>query len=300
MSNKLSAIIDLGSLKAKLMVFDTSTLDVVFQKSYLTLLGKKILETGTITEEALNNLDEAFSFIKKELFDLNCFNLKFIATESLRIAKNKNDVYSIVDKYFPTHQINIIDQELEGEAFFKAVSLYFPSELISVMDIGGGSVQIFNGIFKDEKYLIKNKYLYKTGTYSLQQKYSPDSSIISKRFGEALNEVKTDFKTLKDKSDILIFGSTLMQDFLEESGVLLYKDKPFLKHPFYTTAKDLNNLLIEIRKFTPNNRKKFFSREEHFAYGADYLLINVIEAAERLGTRYIYPTNLNSSYGFVR
>jgi hypothetical protein len=40
MDNKLKAIIDLGSLKAKLTVFNTKTLDIVLQKSYLTLLGK--------------------------------------------------------------------------------------------------------------------------------------------------------------------------------------------------------------------------------------------------------------------
>lgn len=71
------------------MVFDTSNLDVVFQKSYLTLLGKNILEPELITKEALEKLDEALFFIKEELLDLNCFEVKFIATKSLRIAKKR-------------------------------------------------------------------------------------------------------------------------------------------------------------------------------------------------------------------
>lgn len=125
MNKELFAVIDLGSLKAKLMVFDTSNLDVVFQKSYLTLLGKNILEPELITKEALEKLDEALFFIKEELLDLNCFEVKFIATESLRIAKNKEDVLKIIEKYFPNYKITILDQGLEGEMFFKVVSECF-------------------------------------------------------------------------------------------------------------------------------------------------------------------------------
>lgn len=74
------------------------------------------------------------------------------------------------------------------------------------MDVGRGSVQILNGIFKDNKYLIDNKYLYKTGTYILQQKYSPDSSIISQEFDKALGEIKKDFDSLKINNEILILA----------------------------------------------------------------------------------------------
>jgi len=299
-NKELFAVIDLGSLKAKLMVFDTSNLDVVFQKSYLTLLGKNILEPELITKEALEKLDEALFFIKEELLDLNCFEVKFIATESLRIAKNKEDVLKIIEKYFPNYKITILDQGLEGEMFFKVVSECFENQPIVTMDVGRGSVQILNGIFKDNKYLIDNKYLYKTGTYILQQKYSPDSSIISQEFDKALGEIKKDFDSLKINNEILIFGSTCIQDFLNESGILLYRDRPFKKHLSYTTTKELEVFLNKIREVPPDSRHHFYPSGEHFAYGADYLLANVIEVAERLNAKYIYPTNLNSSYGFIK
>lgn len=300
MNNKLFAVVNLGSLKAKLMVFNTETLDVVFQKSYMTLLGKNMSEGGTFVKEVLGRLDEALLFIKKELNNLNCSNVKFIATESLRIAKSREDVYRIIEKYFPKHKITILDQGIEGEMFFKVVSQCFEGEPIAAMDVGGGSVQILNGIFRSNECLIDSKYLYKTGTYTLQQKYSPDSSIVRQEFDKALDEIKRDFDSLNSRNDVLVFGSTCMQDFLNESGVSLYNDRPIKKHPTYTTIKDLKDLLFEIRKVAPDSRFHFYPSGEHFIYGADYLLINVIEAAERLDAKYIYPSNMNSSYGFIK
>lgn len=299
MENKLFAVIDLGSLKAKLTVFDTQTLDVISQRSYLTLLGKKLTEGGSFVEEALERLDEALFLIKEELEKLNCSDIKFIATESLRIAKNREDVYRIIEKYFPDHNTTILDQEIEGEMFFKVIAQCFEGEPIAAMDVGGGSVQVLNGVFKDNQCLIDNKFLYKTGTYTLQQKYSPDSSIISQDFDKALDLIKKDFNTLNINNDILIFGSTCMQDFLNESGISLYDDKPIKKHPTYTTIKDLKDFLSKVRQVPPDSRHHFYPSGDHFIYGVDYLLINVIEAAERMNAKYIYPSNMNSSYGFI-
>lgn len=302
MNNKLIAVVDLGSLKAKLMVFDTKTLDIVFQKSYLTLLGKSISGEGIVVEEALNRLDEALSHIKNELVSLDCVDVKFIATESLRIAQNTEEVYLVVEKYFHGHNVTILEQGLEGEMFFRVVSRCFADQSIVTMDVGGGSVQILHGTFqnKQNQYSVHNKYLYKTGTYKLQQKYSPDNSVISQEFYKAVNEVKKEFNSLNITNDTLIFGSTCMQDFLKESGVTLYDDRPIKKHSSYTTIKDLKELLAKLRQFSPDNRSHFYPSGEYFIYGADYLLTNVIEVAERLEAKYIYPTNMNSSYGFAQ
>lgn len=301
MKKKIKAIIDLGSLKAKLTVFDITTIDVVSQKSYLTLLGKNLSDRGSIAGEALIRLDESLTLIKDELEKLSCYDIKFIATESLRLAENKESVYEIVQKYFPDQTVTILNQELEGEMFFRVVSSCFAGRPIVAMDVGGGSVQIFHGVFDSNKnsHSIRNKYLYKTGTYRLQQKYSPDNSVISHEFERAIDDIKQEIRSLSVRNDVLIFGSTCMQDFLKESGIKLYTDMAEKKHQFYTTTEDLKFLLSNIRQFAPNNRNHFYPSGEYFVYGADYLLANVVEVAEKLGARYIYPTNMNSSYGFI-
>jgi hypothetical protein len=254
-----------------------------------------------IIEEAFTRLNKALVNIKKELKNLNCNNLQFIATESLRLAKNRNDVLDMVEKYFTNQTVTILDQNLEGETFFNVVSRCFYGQTIVTMDVGGGSVQIIHGSFQNDQnqYLIKNKYLYKTGTYKLQQKYSPDNSIISQEFDKAITDINKEFNSLNITNDILVFGSTCMQDFLEESGVALYNDLPIKKYPQYTTIQDLKSLLVNIRKYPLNKRNHFYPSGEYFNYGADYLLANVIKAAEKLKAKYIYPTNMNSSYGFI-
>lgn len=300
-TNNLKAIIDLGSLKAKLAVFDIKKVELVLLKSYLTLLGKTITEQGLIIEEALNRLETAVSSARDELRALGCVDVSFVATESLRLAKNKEDVYAIVNKFFPAHPITILDQEIEGEMFFKAVSACFSDQIITAMDVGGGSVQLLHGGYNrnEGKHFIHKKYLYKTGTYKLQQKYSPDNAVISLEFGKAVDELKEKYQSLDLSNDILVFGSTCMLDFLKESGIKLYNDQPMAQHPFYTTVSHLKDLLVEIRKYPPDSRSHFYPSGDYFIYGADYLLINVIEAAEKLGAKYIYPTNINSAYGFI-
>ncbi len=301
MANKLKAIIDLGSLKAKLTVFDSQTLDLFFQQSYLTLLGKSMSEECLIVEEDLNRLDHSLASIKGELGAIDCINIQFIATESLRLAKNKDEVYQLVEKYFPGQAVTILDQELEGEMFFRVVSHCFADQPIVTMDVGGGSVQILHGSFdkNQDQHSINNKYLYKTGTYKLQQKNSPDNSIISQDFEKVFPDIREEFKSLNVTNDVLVFGSTCMQDFLKEAGVALYDDRPIRKHPSYTTVSDLKKLLADIRQYPPDSRSHFYPSGEYFIYGADYLLANVIEAAESLNAKYIYPTNMNSSYGFI-
>lgn len=302
MHSNIKAIIDLGSLKAKMTIFDTQTFDVVLQKSYLTLLGKSMSEDGLIIEEAFSRLDEALINIKNELENLGCEDLQFIATESLRLAKNKKEVFNLVEKYFPGQTVTILDQSLEGEMFFRVVSRCFIDQPIVTMDVGGGSVQILHGSFNgdQDQHSINNKYLYKTGTYKLQQKYSPDNSIISQDFERVFPDIREEFKTLDINNDVLVFGSTCMQDFLKEAGVALYDNRPIKKHPSYTTVSDLKKLLADIRQYPPDSRSHFYPSGEYFIYGADYLLANVIEAAERLDAKYIYPTNMNSSYGFIQ
>ncbi len=301
MIKKLKAIVDLGSLKAKLSVFDKETEHLVNQKSYLTLLGKGISEDAQIIPEALQRLEEAMISIKNELEIALCNEVIFIATESLRIAKNRESVYNLVNKYFPSKDITILDQELEGNMFFKVVARHFPDVDFISMDIGGGSVQIFHGKFdsSDSSYQIYEKHLFKTGTYNLQQKYSPHNDIISTDFHKAAEELKKAYKEFNVKSDVLVFGSTSMQDFLRESKIKLFNNKPFVRHNFYTTPDNLKNLLYEIRKYPPDKRNHFYPSGEYFIYGADYLLINLLEAANKTGARYIYPTNINSSYGFL-
>ena len=293
------AIIDLGSVRAKVSIFNRNDLAIFYQKSYDTFLGKDLKEDKIISEEALVNLEEAFLDIQKIIQNQRIFIVKCIATDAIRQAKNQDDVHYRFKKYFPDLVIEIIDQIKEGDLFFGAVARNFEKNKIAVMDVGGGSVQFLYGEYKDGRAVIEHRFLLKTGTMRLQEKYSPDVNSISGLFGSAREDIADLFDILNIKSDILVFGSTQMQNFMRASGIEINEDKSFRYHPFWVSQPSLNNLLEEVIQFPASQRTHFYPEGGQFSYGADYLLLNVISAAKKIGATHIYPTNLNSSYGLL-
>lgn len=299
---KHKAVIDLGSLKAKLSIFDSENTNLVHKSGYEILLGKNLSENFNIEENSLVLLDKALKEIEQKINSLaGEIDLVIIATEAIRKARNKNRVQEIISGFFPSVQVQIIDQEKEGELLFKSVAKYFPDEEIAVVDIGGGSVQILQGIYISElqQISIKQKWLLKTGTYYLQQKCSPDNNEVSQDFNKAVSEIKENYADINLRIDKIIFGSTCMLDFVRESKIPHLKENKYEKHPVHTTLQGLKSLLVEARSLAPNNRQHLFPSGGYFVHGIDYLLINLIELAEISKAKTIYPTNLNSSYGLL-
>jgi len=299
-SNTLQAVIDLGSLKVKLSVFTKDTAELQYQESSLVLLGKELNKNNIILDKPLEELSKTLLKMKGLLDTMECKDITIIATEALRQARNKEAVEERISKVFPGIKMQILTQELEGAMFFTAIAGCFPEIDITTMDIGGGSVQVFHGKQQKNKLNITYKHLFKTGTYVLQQKYSPVQDAINEEFPVAVKEIKEAFSPISFTSDILVFGSTCMQSFITSTKIQTYTDKPFHKHPYYVTVPELEKLLHEIRGFPPAQREHFYADEQYFTYGADYLLANVLEVAERTKAAHIYPSNMNSSYGFIR
>lgn len=295
------AILDFGSLKVKLSIFDKRTFKLLNNKNYLVLLGKGITETGRVSESSIEKLKDALFAIRNYLLENSITDVTCIATEAIRLASNNLEIQTIISEYLPNTKFTILNQVEEGQLFFKVVSKCFPERKIVAMDIGGGSVQLFYG-----KYSLKNKvtkifqkFLFPTGTYKLQQKFSPRDDIISEQFIDAIKTVESIYSSLSIQSKILVFGSTCMQDFLLASGIKLYTENQYKKHEFYTTNNHLKELLIKIRKYPPQERIGFYPDGGHFVYGSDYLLLNLITACNYIQPEFIYPTNFNSSYGFI-
>ena len=300
----LKAVIDLGSLKAKLTIFNKEDYTLVDQSSYLILLGKNIHENGFVNNEALDLLDQAFIGIKEILknYNISDSDIEIIGTEAIRKAENKEDVQKVVNKHFQNKSITIIDQETEGNLFFKSVSKFFPDEEIITADIGGGSVQLVQGIFNsaDNSISIKDRWLLKTGTYYLQQKYSPNNDEISPVFDKARDEINEAYsQIIVEPSDKVIFGSSCMLDFINESKVKIFDDEPYTRHPIYTDSDNLESLLNDIRLLQPNQRDHFYPNGGYFMYGADYLLLNLLAISSKTNAKKLYPTNFNSSYGII-
>lgn len=294
------AVIDLGSLKTKVAVFDKNNNRLLDSASYLTLMGKGIKELGIIDPTSLKKQDEALGIIAKNLSQKKIGDISIIGTEALRNAQNIQTVHALIEKHYPNHRLEVIDQDKEADLFFAAVGREFPSQKIVAMDIGGGSVQLIYGSYnpKTSQSEIYQKHKLSTGTYSLQQQYSPDNDIISAAFPDAVNYVANAYKKIKTQADILVFGSTCMQDFAQAAG-LGKKVKTTGQHNILVNKNDLQKLLSDVRQLPPDQRSHHYPDGGYFMYGADYLLLNLLEAIDRIQPSQIYPTNLNSSYAFI-
>ncbi len=297
------AVIDIGSLKLKLAIFDTVKRELLQSNSYLTLMGKGIHDTGEIDSESLTKLAVALEDIAKRFKQQEITDVAIIGTEALRRAKNIGTVERLIDKHFSGHTLEVVDQDKEAEIFFKAVSREFPDQKIMVMDIGGGSVQLIEGAYdaRLNSYTIDTRYNLPTGTYKLQQLYSPDSNslVTNQGFAKAQNYVTNAYAEVNSQSPILIFGSTCMHDFAVSAGLVMVKSSHSTLHPISVEVNSLRTLLSELTNLAPNKRTHYFPEGGHFMYGADYMLVNLLQAIKHVKPREVIPTNLNSSYAFI-
>jgi exopolyphosphatase/pppGpp-phosphohydrolase len=295
------AVIDIGSLKTKLSIFDASRKTLISANSYLTLLGKGISEHAAIDESSLQKLEESFMQIAQLLTQESITDMAIIGTEALRKANNATEAQNLVAQYFPGHTIQIIDQHTEADLFFTAIGRAFVDQDIVAMDIGGGSVQLIYGRYDSgtEQNLIHKTYNLKTGTYRLQQQYSPDNTTISQDFDKAGSDIIKAYRDVAITSPILVFGSSCMLDFVQASGISVVRQSSSEQHPVSVEKIVLYNLLVDLRQLAPNARDHLYPDGGYFMYGADYLLLNVLQAIEQTQATTIYPTNLNSSYALI-
>lgn len=295
------AVLDIGSLKMKVAIFDVISRQVVSSDSHLTLLGKDLSETGHIHQSSLEMLESALKKVSSQLRAEGITDVTIIGTEALRRAENTAKVDGLITRFFPGEKLDIIDQVREADLFFTAISKEFPDIHIAAMDIGGGSVQIIEGIYSSstQRGVIQNKYTLPTGTYKLQQKYSPENNTISTQLLAAEDEIRSAYQDVEVKAPILVFGSSVMTDFIVASGISTHRDTASANHPVYVDQEELIDFLETLKALRPDERDHFYPDGGYFMYGADYLLMNVIAAAQRIKPEKIYPTNINTSYAFI-
>ena len=285
----------------KVSIFDAEKRQLLDSNSHLTLLGKGIDEQHMMTTESLTMLGDALKLTAQQCASEHITDVVIIGTEALRRAANAKDAENLVARYFPDHRLEIIHHDKEAELFFEAIAKTFPDTEIATIDIGGGSVQLIKGSYvtKQGRAQITHKNSLPTGTYRLQQRYSPDNSVISTRIAAAHRVIRRAYKGIDVLAPNLIFGSTCMLDFITASGVPTQTDTASSVHPVVVAKPALENFLEVLTKIAPDQRSRFYPEGGYFMHGADYLLMNVLAAIDQLKPSKIYPSNLNSSYAFI-
>lgn len=293
---KRIAVIDIGTLKVKFQIVEVGkggTWKTLEQSNTMTLLGQ-----GEV-EKTLKELQRC----KKALEKYDVKKLRVVSTHALREMGEKGKKIAARIRKEVGFSVEIISAKEEAELFFNAVLSDFETdEDFTVIDVGGGSVQVLIG----NKNKLKHAFSAKTGTMTLWNKFIPGHTSkdapnaiqvrkITKHVEKALQDVPHSLKTP------VIFGSTCI---IEVFSAMKISVKPFTKsksHPHMADIPDLKEFLKNIWPITYAQRDKLYvSPTPHYMWGIDMALTNVLTLAKIVDAPYIIPSNANINQGLIK
>ena len=154
MNEKRRAVIDLGTVTARLLVADVhaNSIEEIERQVEFTQLGLGLVETGTICEESLQraaNVADSYVECMQRLGmdiannDLNNSSVVAIATSAARDATNSHKLVEIFEQR--NIPIAVISGDEEASLSFAGATYDFKGSNILVNDIGGGSTELILG-----------------------------------------------------------------------------------------------------------------------------------------------------------
>lgn len=141
----LYAAVDLGTNNCRLLIARRAgdTFRVVDSYSQVVRLGEGLATTGRLSDAAIERANASFAAIKKKLGNHSIGHIRCIATEACRKAENGPEFIADVREAYGL-SFKIIDAR--EEARLAAIGchdlLEAETELVMVLDIGGGSTEI--------------------------------------------------------------------------------------------------------------------------------------------------------------
>lgn len=296
-----TAVIDVGTLKSKFEVreFDDALRSkVLCREKELTVLGRDLDKTGgKIIRKAIENTIEALSGFNKIMTNLGVNKYRAVTTEAIRKATNSVEVLTEIQERTGI-MLEVLDHKEEAEIYFNSVSKDFPGQTIAVSDIGGGSVQVVIG--KDK--IIYETYLFKSGTYFMQETLSKTHHPTSKELENAkkyLQKELTPLKSNKYRPKVVVYGTTNIIDFLYAMKVKMVNKGNSTEHPYTVSVKQLYPVYEKIIALNYENRMPMFPAEPYYMWSAENALLNVFQICDYLGTNTVVPSNNNISSGIL-
>jgi len=298
MQNKVLAVIDIGSLKAKFEIkaFDENLNSKTLHKEVIkTELLKDLHKNGNyIIEQSIINVVNAINSFKTKMQQHLVIKFDAITTEAFRKAKNSKEVLERIKKETGI-TLRILDGKEEGKLLFTSISSDFKDEVIVVVDVGSASVQVVIG--KNNK--IYRSYSFPTGTYAwFNQPVNRRFPTIEETQKE-FEWVKEQLKSLQDNGyniKYLVYGTTSLIDFFKAMKFELVKIKR-KAHEFYSDISDLKDLYEKVIKLPYEERSLLHPDDPYYMWGIDKAFMNVITISEYLKVNKIVPTNNNVSSG---
>ncbi|SHH62472.1 hypothetical protein [Clostridium grantii] len=201
-------VIDIGSNSIKLDIFslmeDGKIINKIRYRSSRSLEGN--FENGSINEENMNATLETIDKFVNLCRDEDVKKIVAVATESIRKAKNKEQVLSEVKKLCDI-DVNIITGEQEAHYVFKGVKEELDINEGILIDIGGGSTEII--YFKENSIIdvISIPIGARTMTKRFQLKDLISDELEDELEVFLIKEYFSKIKWLINKNDIPVIGS---------------------------------------------------------------------------------------------
>jgi len=141
------AVVDIGTNSLLLTIADIEGREIksITELSRITRLGKGVESDGMIKEENIEVTLNALKEFADKIHNKGVEKVKYIATEILRKASNRDYVLKRLSSVC-LGDIEVISEAQEGFYSFYSVAYMNPSKEICVIDVGGGSTEITTGV----------------------------------------------------------------------------------------------------------------------------------------------------------
>jgi len=196
------ASIDLGTNTALLLIARVEKDKVIplHNAQIILRLGRNIDASGLIQKEVFDKVLNAIIEFKTIAENFNVDKIIAIGTSALRDAKNGDQLIEFI--YQKTGiKIRVISGEEEARlTYFGAVSGLdhkISNSKITVIDIGGGSTEIINGL----GFEIKNLASLNIGTVRITEKFFKHFPPLEEEIKYARDFINNEFEKINDKFD---------------------------------------------------------------------------------------------------
>ena len=144
MSRKISAI-DIGSNAIRMMIAELHSGQMFSYKKYRSSvrLGSDVFKQGTISEQTIQQAEEAFVHFAHLNKKFNIDQCRAVATSATREAQNKNELIQRIERKSKI-KIDVISGIEEARLIFNAVKneIVLDNKNAVLIDVGGGSVEV--------------------------------------------------------------------------------------------------------------------------------------------------------------
>lgn len=280
-------VVEVGSTCTKVDCYDgekiehIKTLPIEFKKNY----------------KKENKLD--YNDVRKLIGLVNSIESEdvFVCGTSIfrQLRENEKEEFLNLFKKETKKDFNIISQEDENIYTVKGATKHVKEALVFVG--GGGSTEIsyFNLEIKDMK---NNKF----GVMDILNVF-PDlgNDIASTSLDVVMEYIRNKIEVPNIKTDIMILAGGGHEYFARESGIR-YKENNLYEDPNETIMMDINTRIEDTKRYyTKISLDEIRKRVEEPAwwYATRAMCAFVLVVAEKVGAKYIIPTDISMIYGII-